>query len=599
MLEGTALIPPDYIEFELIDSLPNTDFTIVEAQQFIAGKITDENGAAVGDVELEIRRQDQSGEIDALVDENGNFIIPIKPGIWEIELKVWEFPEYMIPGEIKVEVLETDDTLTIAYPVHTTDDIIAGTIEDPDEVIQDMEEEIWIYGGTVGEEHDWRIHGELDPDGSFSFAVSSDIEQYEVEAEINAELPDGYYLMPQWHENVAPGTDDLVFTLSQSSKFIKALVLTDHGDTVKTTGGYITNADNSYYDLYNATAFETDENGEFLERVVPGEYVLLLFDPNVVNPIEIVEVTEDVADTVEITYTVLATDSSISGSIVGETDELEMEDDFRILATTSAGDGEEEQEYVILGTINTEGNFEVQVASQLESFHVTLIPTDWQMSREYLISPWAHEGVEPGVDTLEFEIRKIEGMIFGEIQFEVPDSADVFVMARDPESGLEIWRQLYEENTFEIPVPNGSYEVMAGYCKNNSCRRDTIAGVVIENDEVYIIFGEDSAQIVGATQTLAAAPVVFMMKNYPNPFHTTTTLNFATPVRGAALLRIYDLSGKLVATLFDGKVEPGYYTAGFSLNSHNASLSSAAYIARLTIEGEQRLIKTVRMISTR
>lgn len=37
--------------------------------------------------------------------------------------------------------------------------------------------------------------------------------------------------------------------------------------------------------------------------------------------------------------------------------------------------------------------------------------------------------------------------------------------------------------------------------------------------------------------------------NYPNPFSSSTTIKFLTPVEGAVTIRVYDLAGNLVRTL--------------------------------------------------
>lgn len=47
-------------------------------------------------------------------------------------------------------------------------------------------------------------------------------------------------------------------------------------------------------------------------------------------------------------------------------------------------------------------------------------------------------------------------------------------------------------------------------------------------------------------------PSVFVLgQNYPNPFNPTTTIDFTLPETGLTSLRIYDLNGKLVQTVFE------------------------------------------------
>jgi extracellular elastinolytic metalloproteinase len=47
------------------------------------------------------------------------------------------------------------------------------------------------------------------------------------------------------------------------------------------------------------------------------------------------------------------------------------------------------------------------------------------------------------------------------------------------------------------------------------------------------------------------------IRNYPNPFTGTTTLNFTVKESGFTTLRVYDVMGKLVATLYEGDANAG------------------------------------------
>lgn len=68
---------------------------------------------------------------------------------------------------------------------------------------------------------------------------------------------------------------------------------------------------------------------------------------------------------------------------------------------------------------------------------------------------------------------------------------------------------------------------------------------------------DESAEI--STGTPGAAPVVrtVLGPNRPNPFNPSTTIPFALPAEGPVSLRVYDLSGALVRTLFTGTLAAG------------------------------------------
>jgi hypothetical protein len=71
---------------------------------------------------------------------------------------------------------------------------------------------------------------------------------------------------------------------------------------------------------------------------------------------------------------------------------------------------------------------------------------------------------------------------------------------------------------------------------------------------------------------------------YPNPFNPTTTISFTIPEAGAIELRIFDLSGREVATLVNGVTEAGTHTmewnaAGLPSGTYFYSLKSAEFTA--------------------
>jgi hypothetical protein len=76
----------------------------------------------------------------------------------------------------------------------------------------------------------------------------------------------------------------------------------------------------------------------------------------------------------------------------------------------------------------------------------------------------------------------------------------------------------------------------------------------------------------------SAIPTEFALsQNYPNPFNPTTTIEFALPKSSEVKLVIYDLSGRVVAELANGKFEAGYHKVVFD----GARLVSGIYYYRL------------------
>lgn len=73
-------------------------------------------------------------------------------------------------------------------------------------------------------------------------------------------------------------------------------------------------------------------------------------------------------------------------------------------------------------------------------------------------------------------------------------------------------------------------------------------------------------------------PEVFELKqNYPNPFNPSTKINFAIPKNGFVNLKVFDITGKEIATLVSENLQAGFYEYDFDA----ARLPSGVYFYRL------------------
>jgi uncharacterized protein (DUF362 family) len=90
----------------------------------------------------------------------------------------------------------------------------------------------------------------------------------------------------------------------------------------------------------------------------------------------------------------------------------------------------------------------------------------------------------------------------------------------------------------------------------------------------------------GASPT---ASTFALNNSYPNPFNPSTQISFSLGVTGFASLKIYDISGREVATLMNEQTEAGRYTIAWNA-SHCAS---GIYFCRLVSGGRQAIQKIV------
>ena len=76
-----------------------------------------------------------------------------------------------------------------------------------------------------------------------------------------------------------------------------------------------------------------------------------------------------------------------------------------------------------------------------------------------------------------------------------------------------------------------------------------------------------------------AVPAVYSLEqNYPNPFNPSTRIKFSIPESGNVTLKVYDISGREIASLVNGQVSAGQYEISFSA----ANLASGVYFYKLT-----------------
>jgi hypothetical protein len=90
----------------------------------------------------------------------------------------------------------------------------------------------------------------------------------------------------------------------------------------------------------------------------------------------------------------------------------------------------------------------------------------------------------------------------------------------------------------------------------------------------------------------AAGKRLELLSNYPNPFNPATEIRFSVPQDGFASLKVYNVLGQEVATLFSGVAKAGHYIPA----TFNAGkLASGVYISRLEYNGKnvvQRMLLT-------
>ncbi len=93
-----------------------------------------------------------------------------------------------------------------------------------------------------------------------------------------------------------------------------------------------------------------------------------------------------------------------------------------------------------------------------------------------------------------------------------------------------------------------------------------------------------------APERTPATPTGYALEgNYPNPFNPATTIRFSVERREVVKLAVYDVLGRRVATLFNGKAAPGSHSVQWNgRDDLGRPVASGTYFYRLEIEGERQ-----------
>ena len=159
----------------------------------------------------------------------------------------------------------------------------------------------------------------------------------------------------------------------------------------------------------------------------------------------------------------------------------------------------------------------------------------------------------------------------------------------------EIWISLGIIDSFLVSTNGGGNWRLTATPNNygiyNIFFLDSLNGWAIGNNGAILKFNSD---LIGIDDTELSIPSDFMLEqNYPNPFNPVTNIRFGIPTSGYVSLNVYDLSGKLAATLVNEKKSSGSYEIKFDASG----FSSGVYFYSLEVDGN--IVDTRKMILLR
>jgi plastocyanin len=108
---------------------------------------------------------------------------------------------------------------------------------------------------------------------------------------------------------------------------------------------------------------------------------------------------------------------------------------------------------------------------------------------------------------------------------------------------------------------------------------------------LFNMFAAINAQPSSITQTGTTVNSFELKQNYPNPFNPATNINFSIPKSEFVKISVFDLLGREVAILSEGKLNSGSYNVKFDA----AKYSSGVYFYKISA-GEFNAIKRMLLL---
>jgi hypothetical protein len=114
----------------------------------------------------------------------------------------------------------------------------------------------------------------------------------------------------------------------------------------------------------------------------------------------------------------------------------------------------------------------------------------------------------------------------------------------------------------------------------------TVVEGTLELDSLHALFRPRSTSSVDPT---ASVPRTACLRSFPNPFNPAATIRYELPAAAPVRLEIFDLMGRRLATLVDGRVSAGWHEIAWS----GENVPSGVYVACLITPNERLTTRLV------
>ena len=208
--------------------------------------------------------------------------------------------------------------------------------------------------------------------------------------------------------------------------------------------------------------------------------------------------------------------------------------------------------------------------------------------------------------TVSVLLNNGDGTLVAQIEYPVGDSPHAVSagdLDGDGDSDLATANTYGESVSILLNDGDGTFPDILGYPAGDSPRSLAIADLdgdgdgdlaVVNRNGVAVLLNQLVPTAVVEQQALDFSAAISLQQNFPNPFNSTTTIQYALPKAAAVQLRLLDSLGQEVRSILNEYHSAGHHTVRFDgRNSTGQTLSSGIYFLELRAEESALLRKIV------
>ena len=155
--------------------------------------------------------------------------------------------------------------------------------------------------------------------------------------------------------------------------------------------------------------------------------------------------------------------------------------------------------------------------------------------------------------------------------------------------GARYWNGAYTD----VPaIGFDEYVANEGYCKdgdqiNFKVWDASLNSLITVEAESEIFWNNLGMSVINLTEL----PQEYSLSSaFPNPFNPSTTLNFSLPLESDVQIIVYDLQGREVVSLADGKMDVGFHTVVWNADRYSSGVYFVKMVAGEYISNQKLML---------